>query len=794
MQIILFASVFLHSTPIVHAALSPLHVVGTHLLDASGNTVILHGVNFDVCEQYGHISQQQFNIIKSWGCNVVRLNVECYELEAHHNSDGSINSASMLTWIDNCVSYATSAGLYVILNGFHTSTGPSGSNPSIPNNHLDYYMTHDWTWSQWLNLWNQYAARYVGYSNIMYELINEPLYVSASDYQSHMRQAIDQIRYQNPNSICVVQTSSSVDWEGWSFNFEKTNPISRSNVIYSYHLYGGNCQDNTQSHIMYHFGSNGAYSAYADWMLQNGRCVMATEFGGGQNQQEPPWDSWQTTFINNFMLALDNNGYSGYTAHQWVDYGGEFEQLLVDWNGNPTVYGNTIRTYYQTHQPLVPSSTTPAPTPTPTITPTATYPTPTPTPTRTPTPTPPGYPTQPPTNPTPTPTPNVNYPIESPQSPNMGANFLVTQEPFIVNYSSGQSFGIQSLSPVSTLTFSVTDGLLNGTGSVNASSSGGAFNIDTTTSGTLLVSASGEPVSIYIDGVYANNIPFNFVPGDPLITWTYGTTPIIISGNGLQYYFRSDTYITLGVSGYGFDSDFTNTLESITHAYSGSDTVTYGFQVYLFRDGTHYTQLTTDISATIPITGNFSGQETSTINMPYTSVTLGFQALFINVTQRYGTGDWVSIAQFVSPVLITNSIEASTWTFTLYIDQTSEAGTVTSTFNFGNSDYRSGINNIVFSTPLRSDVAMWYIRRGDWIGFLVYEYWSILGTAFYAIILFAVSGTLYFRFKNSGVVLFFFVMLFSGGFLFALLPVWAAIVAAAIILLIGTFVFWRLLR
>ena len=335
------------SSPAKSQGLSALHVDGNKLKDANGNVVILRGVIFDVTEQSDHITQTQFNYMKSWGCNVVRLNVQCYYLEGVHDGSGQITSSTLLSWIDNCVSYATNAGLYVILNGFHTATNncPHG----IQNDILSHYMTVDWTWTQWLNLWNQYATRYAGYSNVMYELINEPRYISASDYQTHMRAGIDQIRTHNANAICVVQASSSADWEGWSFNFEKTNPISRSNVIYSYHLYGGNSQDNTQSHIMYHFGSNGDYSAYADWMLANGRCVISTEFGGGRDQEEPPWDSWQTTFIQNFMAALDANGYSGYTAHQWVVNGGEFEQLLADWNGNPTTYGTTVKNYYLSH-------------------------------------------------------------------------------------------------------------------------------------------------------------------------------------------------------------------------------------------------------------------------------------------------------------------------------------------------------------------------------------------------------------------------------------------------------------
>ena len=75
--------------------------------------------------------------------------------------------------------------------------------------------------------------------------------------------------------------------------------------------------------------------------------------------------------------------------------------------------------------------------------------------------------------------------------PQMGTTFLITNNPFIINYSSGQAFAIQSLNPTSTITFTVTSGLLNGTGSVNASNTNGIFQILPTTNGTLLITTSG---------------------------------------------------------------------------------------------------------------------------------------------------------------------------------------------------------------------------------------------------------------------------------------------------------------
>jgi hypothetical protein len=267
----------------------------------------------------------------------------------------------------------------------------------------------------------------------------------------------------------------------------------------------------------------------------------------------------------------------------------------------------------------------------------------------------------------------------------------------------------------------------------------------------------------------------------------------IISGKPQEYYFRSDTYTTFGVSGYGFDSSYTNTPQTVTESYGGTDAVNFGFQVFLYTSTGQSVELTDGPSGIISVSGNYTGADSSIFNMPLTNVVLGYNALQILVEEQYNGGSWATVATFVSPTLITNNIVASTWQFTIYINNIQTTSTTTS-FNFGDSQVPSGISNIVFSTPLRSDIAMWDLSRGDYVGLILFEYMAELGTAFYAIVLLGISGSLYWRYRHSGIIVFFFALLISGGFLFAVLPIWAASVAAAIVLLGGTFLVYRVLR
>ena len=428
------------------------------------------------------------------------------------------------------------------------------------------------------------------------------------------------------------------------------------------------------------------------------------------------------------------------------------------------------------------------PTPTPSSSPT---PTPTPTP---PTPTPPVTPS--PTHaPAYTPAPLPNYPIPILN----GLNVIQTTNPFFINWA---SLNIQNLVPNATITFSTTPSL-TGVGSTNVTTEGGVFLIVPSDSGTLLISADSTNFTAYINGViYTAQVPYSFTSGTPfLIYWLYSvaansTTPIIIGGQGQQYYFRSDTYTTLSVSGYGFDSDYTNTPQTLTANYTGTDTVNYGFQVYLFSSSTHSTQLTSGVSAIIPITGNYTGQNSATFNMPAASVILGYQALQVNVLEQFGSGAWSTVATFVSPLLITNNIIPSTWTCTLYINNAQYGGNTYSGFSFGNSQFRSGINNILFSVPKESDIQAWRISRGDYIGFELGSYVDILpGGIFYVLLIIMICGVFYFRNSSFGVVVFLFILFgSSNGLLLLFLPGWIIPGIVAFIILGIAFIFWKVLR
>ena len=331
-------------------------------------------------------------------------------------------------------------------------------------------------------------------------------------------------------------------------------------------------------------------------------------------------------------------------------------------------------------------------------------------------------------------------------------------------------------------------------GTLQPGQTGYTYSFLSTIVGSYSITA-GVTDSTGITSTQSAAVTLTVYPASTTPTPTPTVPPVIIKPKiSEKLYFRSDTYTTLNVAEYGLDTSYTNTPQTITETYSGSGTVTYAMQIYLFSSPLRTSQITSGVTTLFSVSGNFTGFESGTFNCPDTTVILGYQAFQINILQQYNGGAWNTLASYVSPVLITTEIMPSTWVFSLYVNNQQTGGNTVSSFSFGNSQYPSNINGVSLAKPRTSDIGMWDLQRGDIIGLILLQYLAPLGTAFYGLILFGISGVLWMRYKNTGVILYFFATLVSGGLMFVLLPIWAAPVAAGLILLMITFVFYRLVR
>jgi len=93
--------------------------------------------------------------------------------------------------------------------------------------------------------WTQMAQKYKNNPNVYaFDLINEPWAFAYGDetiVQLYER-IIDAIRAIDPNRMCHVQSMYS---HNLGFFWVRTNPVSRTNVVYAHHLYNANHVDGT---------------------------------------------------------------------------------------------------------------------------------------------------------------------------------------------------------------------------------------------------------------------------------------------------------------------------------------------------------------------------------------------------------------------------------------------------------------------------------------------------------------------------------------------------------------------
>ena len=331
---------------------SSLHVDGNKIKDANGNTVILRGVDNSITTWWDAgvgYDAAQYAYMKNWGCNAVRLTISDWDIGYKPGNLGVYSNSAFWTRLDSQVNAAIANGIYPIICGWATmGNSPNGQ---YSGNVADFIPKYH-SWNDYTSVYRQLAQRYAN-RGVLYEMWNEPLYCNLNTYQTQIQTTVDAIRTYDPSAIIIVQAVGTGDWNTQSLKFVQTNSINRPNIVYCVHQYAWQTTDNSQSAIKAKLGCNGAYTAYADWVLAHGYPVIATEFGIGGNGRDydvHPMNSWSATWLNNFMIVCDKDGYSGYTAWRWCTSSYDVPwYLLTDWKGTPTTYGTTLKTYYLTH-------------------------------------------------------------------------------------------------------------------------------------------------------------------------------------------------------------------------------------------------------------------------------------------------------------------------------------------------------------------------------------------------------------------------------------------------------------
>jgi endoglucanase len=248
-----------------------LHVSGNKLLNASGQQVILRGVDRSgteyACVQGngifdGEVDQAAVTAMKNWGINAVRvpLNEACWNGESYVAAADA--GANYQNAIKSYVSLLNSNGMDVILDLHWTDgtyTGPSAGNCTSAEAAEAFCQKPMPDSAQAIPFWSSVATAFKGNDSVIFDLFNEPFASRADNNNTTegwqcwetgspctgisypvagMQQMINAVRGAGANNVIMLggeeYANDLTDW----LQFEPTDPDN--NLVASWHSYNFN--------------------------------------------------------------------------------------------------------------------------------------------------------------------------------------------------------------------------------------------------------------------------------------------------------------------------------------------------------------------------------------------------------------------------------------------------------------------------------------------------------------------------------------------------------------------------
>jgi hypothetical protein len=229
MKKVLFAFVMLlvHSALFSQATLPRVTVDGNKFV-ADGKPIIFHGLNTsdpDKLENAGHWNKQYFEVMKSWGANLVRFPVHPAAWRKH-------GQEKYLGLLDKGIAFATEQGLYVIID-WH----------SIGNLKTEKYQSDNYntTQKETMEFWNVISKKYKNNTTVaFFELFNEPTTMGGklgdctwAEWKQINEEMIRVIRNNQATAIPLV---AGFNW-AYDLTPVATDPVNAEGIGYVSHPY-----------------------------------------------------------------------------------------------------------------------------------------------------------------------------------------------------------------------------------------------------------------------------------------------------------------------------------------------------------------------------------------------------------------------------------------------------------------------------------------------------------------------------------------------------------------------------
>jgi len=319
-------------------AVSALHVDGNQLVDSSGLTVQVRGVNrsgteYACIQGWGIFSgpndAASIQAMKAWRVNAVRvpLNEDCWL--GINGVPTAYSGPAYQQAIKDYVSLLNQNGLYAILDLHWSAPGTSAANWYAPMPDLDHSP----------DLWSGVAAAFKGNDAVIFELFNEPWPDSQQDSTAAwtcwrdggscpgvsvaaagMQTLVNAVRAAGATNVLVLDGVSYGNSLSQWLTYKPNDSLN--NLAAAWHVYNFNVCNTTSCFD--------ATAGVVDAQVP----VLATEIG----------TNCDFAFMTTIMNWLDARQ-AGYVAWTWNAWGSDCSSiaLISDYAGTPTDYGQTYK-------------------------------------------------------------------------------------------------------------------------------------------------------------------------------------------------------------------------------------------------------------------------------------------------------------------------------------------------------------------------------------------------------------------------------------------------------------------
>lgn len=297
-------------------------VEGNKFVNYKGEAIVFRGINIsdpDKLIKEGRFTRKHFEVIKSWGANIVRIPVHPVNWRARGKN-------GYLPILDQTIAWINELGMYSIID-WHSMGNLKSDMYQAPMYHTSKPET--------LDFFRVVSERYQGiYSVAMYEIFNEPTTYNGRlgtltwhEWKAINEEVISVIQAHNPDAISLVAGFN------WAYDLTPiaTAPIVRRNVAYVSHPYpmkvGPPYEANWER----------------DWgFVANKYPVIATEIG----YQLATDKGAHVPVIDDGSYGPRITDYMAKKGVSWVAWVFDPDwapQLIKDWDYTPTMQGKHFR-------------------------------------------------------------------------------------------------------------------------------------------------------------------------------------------------------------------------------------------------------------------------------------------------------------------------------------------------------------------------------------------------------------------------------------------------------------------